>query len=218
MRVVIAGGHGKIALQLARILTRRGDQVHALIRDPGQAADIAATGGVPVIFDIERDTPDDLAAAVAGSEAVVFAAGAGPGSGAARKYAVDLDGSVRLAVAAEQSGARRFVQISSMGAGQSPAAGTDEVWAAYIDAKTRAEQDLTARALDWTILRPGALTDAEGNGQITLGPPPVPRAAVPRADVAATIAAILVADNTIRRTLEMVSGPDPIDAAVAAIE
>ncbi|KQY34843.1 MULTISPECIES: NAD(P)H-binding protein [Nocardia] len=217
MRIVIAGGHGKIALLLAQSLTRRGDHVHALIRDPDQAADIAATGGVPVIYDMERDTPADLAAAVAGADAVVFAAGAGAGSGAARKYTVDLNGSVQLADAAEQTGVARFVQISTMGAGSPPAAGTDEVWAAYIDAKTRAEEDLRTRDLDWTILRPGRLTDTEGNGLITLGPPPIPRDSVPRADVAATLASILVADNTFRHTLELVSGSQPIDSAVAAI-
>ncbi|MBC7304815.1 MAG: SDR family oxidoreductase [Nocardia sp.] len=217
MRIVVAGGHGRIALLLARQLARRGDQVHALIRDPGQAADIAATGGVPVIYDMERDTPADLAAAVAGSDAVVFAAGAGPGSGAARKYTVDLNGSVQLAEAAEATGVRRFVQISTMGAGSPPAPGTDEVWAAYIDAKTRAEADLKSRELAWTILRPGILTDAEGNGLVTLGEPPIPRGEVPRADVAATLASILVADNTFRRTLELVSGSESIETAVAAI-
>ncbi|PKV98091.1 NAD(P)-binding oxidoreductase [Nocardia fluminea] len=217
MRIVIAGGHGKIALLLAQVLSRRGDHVHALIREPGQAADIAAVGGVPVIYDMERDAPADLVAAVAGSDAVVFAAGAGAGSGAARKYTVDFNGSVQLADAAEQTGVARFVQISTMGAGSPPAAGTDEVWAAYIDAKTRAEQDLRARDLEWTILRPGQLTDTEGNGLITLGPPPISRGAVPRADVAATLASILVADNTFRRTLELVSGSVPIDSAVAAI-
>lgn len=218
MRIVVAGGHGRIALLLARQLTRRGDQVHALIRDPGQAADIAATGGVPVIYDMERDTPADLAAAVAGSDAVVFAAGAGPGSGAARKYTVDLNGSVQLAEAAEATGVRRFVQISTMGAGSPPAPGTDEVWAAYIDAKTRAEADLKSRELAWTILRPGILTDAEGNGLVTLGAPPIPRGEVPRADVAATLATILFADNTFRRTLELVSGSESIETAVAAIQ
>ncbi|MGS2810954.1 SDR family oxidoreductase [Nocardia sp. MW-W600-9] len=217
MRIVVAGGHGKIALLLAPLLTRRGDQVHALIRRPDQAADIAATGGVPVIFDMERDTPGDLAAAIAGSDAVVFAAGAGPGSGAERKYTVDLGGSVQLADAAEQTGVRRFVQISTMGAGSPPAPGTDAVWAAYIEAKTRAEDDLRARALDWTILRPGMLTDAAGNGLVTLGPPPISRGPIPRADVAATLASLLVADNTFRHTLELVSGTEPIASAVSAI-
>ncbi|MFB7874193.1 SDR family oxidoreductase [Nocardia sp. NPDC056064] len=217
MRIVIAGGHGKIALLLAQRLTRRGDRVHALIRDPAQAADVAATGGVPVIYDLERDTTDDLAAALDGSDAVVYAAGAGPGSGVERKYTVDLGGSVALADAAERTGVRRFVQISTMGAGQPPAPGTDEVWAAYLDAKTRAEDDLRARTLDWTIVRPGRLTDAEGNGLVTLGPPPIPRADIPRADVATALASILVADNTFRHTLELVSGTQPIDTAVAAI-
>src|SRR5690606_35559514 len=139
------------------------------------------------IYDLERDTTDDLAAALDGSDAVVYAAGAGPGSGVERKYTVDLGGSVALADAAERTGVCRFVQISTMGAGQPPAPGTDEVWAAYLDAKTRAEDDLRARTLDWTIVRPGRLTDAEGNGLVTLGPPPIPRADIPRADVATAL-------------------------------
>lgn len=217
MRIVVAGGHGKIALLLAQLLTRRGDQVHALIRDPGQAADITATGGVPVIYDMERDSTADLTDAITGSDAVVFAAGAGAGSGVDRKYSVDLGGSVQLADAAEAAGVRRFVQISTMGAGAPPAPGRDEVWAAYIDAKTKAEDDLRARPLDWTILRPGMLTDAAGNGLVTLGPPPIARGPVPRADVAATLASILFADNTFRHTLELVAGTEPIAAAVSEI-
>ncbi|MGW5437435.1 NAD(P)H-binding protein [Nocardia asteroides] len=217
MRIVVAGGHGKIALLLAQLLTCRGDQVHALIRDPGQAADITAAGGVPVIYDMERDSTADLTDAITGSDAVVFAAGAGAGSGVDRKYSVDLGGSVQLADAAEAAGVRRFVQISTMGAGAPPAPGRDEVWAAYIDAKTKAEDDLRARPLDWTILRPGMLTDAAGNGLVTLGPPPIERGPVPRADVAATLASILVADNTFRRTLELVAGTEPIAAAVSEI-
>lgn len=217
MRVVIAGGHGKIALLLAQLLTSRGDQVAALIRKPDQADDIIATGAEPILLDLEQATPDDLLAVVNGSDAAVFAAGAGPGSSAARKYSVDRDGSVRLAETAERAGARRFVQISSMGAGQPPATGTDDVWAAYIDAKTQAEEDLRGRDLAWTILRPGRLVDTAGNGLVTLTGPPVPRGDVPRADVAQVIAALLPATHTAGATLELVAGNTPVDRAVAAL-
>ncbi|MFI5776538.1 NAD(P)H-binding protein [Nocardia sp. NPDC051570] len=217
MRIVIAGGHGKIALLLAGLLTRRGDEVYSLIRNPDHAAEVAETGAEPVILDLEKATAEQVAAALAGADAAVFAAGAGPGSSAARKYTVDRDGSIQLAQAAERAGVRRFVQISTMGAGSAPAPGTDEVWAAYIDAKTQAENDLPARPLAWTILRPGRLTDAPPTGHIALTEPPGPAGAIPRADVAATLAAILHADNTIAKTLELIEGTTPIPTAVTAI-
>ncbi|MCM6772140.1 NAD(P)H-binding protein [Nocardia sp. CDC159] len=217
MRIVIAGGHGKIALLLAGLLTRRGDEVHSLIRNPDHAAEVSATGAKPVVLDLEKVSDEQLRAALADADAAVFAAGAGPGSGVARKYTVDRDGSVRLAEAAEGAGVRRFVQISSMGAGQPPAPDRDEVWAAYIDAKTQAEDDLRARGLDWTILRPGRLTDDAPTGRVALVEPPSARGAVPRADVAAVVAAILVADNTIGKTLELVAGEAPIADAIRAL-
>jgi uncharacterized protein YbjT (DUF2867 family) len=148
---------------------------------------------------------------------VVFAAGAGPGSGAPRKDSVDRAASVLMADAAERAGVRRFVQISSMGAGQPPRPGSDEVWAAYITAKTAAEADLRARDLDWTILRPGGLTDALPAGKIRLAPPPVPRGTVPRADVAAVIVALLDNPGTRHQTLELVGGDSPVAAAVRSI-
>ena len=145
---------------------------------------------------------------------MVFAAGAGAGSGAPRKDTVDRAASVLMADAAGRAGVRRFVQVSSMGAGQPPRPGTDEVWAAYIAAKTAAEADLRARDLDWTILRPGGLTDTPATGQIRLAPPPVPAGSVPRADVAAVIAALLDNPGTRHQTLELTSGDSPVAAAV----
>ncbi|MFG1793789.1 SDR family oxidoreductase [Nocardia sp. NPDC049149] len=217
MRTVIAGGHGKIALLLAELLTRRGEQVAALIRNPDHAADVTAAGAEPIVLDLEHAADDALLAVVKGSDAAVFAAGAGPGSGAARKYAVDRDGSVRLAEAAERTGVRRFVQISSIGAGEPPAPGADDVFAAYLDAKTQAETDLRARDLDWTIVRPGGLLDSAGTGRVTLAPPPVARGDIPRADVAAVVAELLPATPSVGATLVLVSGDTPIDAAVAQL-
>ncbi|MFG1999903.1 SDR family oxidoreductase [Spirillospora sp. NPDC048911] len=217
MNVVIAGGHGQIALRLARLLTARGDHVLSLIRNPDHAGDVRETGAGPVECDLERATVDEVADQLTGADAVVFAAGAGPGSGAARKDTVDRAASVLLADAAERAGVRTFVQVSSMGAGQPPRAGTDDVWAAYVKAKGEAEDDLRARDLDWIVLRPGALTNDEGTGKVTLAEPEVGRGAVTRDDVAAVIVALLRASGVERRTLELVNGDTPIEAAVAAL-
>ena len=214
MRVVNAGGHGKIALLLERLLAGRDDQAVGLIRNPAQVADVQKAGAEAVVCDLEAASADDVAALLSGAAAVVFAAGAGPGSGAARKDSVDRGASVLMADAAEQAGVRRFVQVSSMGAGQPPRPGTDEVWAAYITAKTAAEEDLRSRDLDWTILRPGHLTDGPATGRIRLAAPPVPAGAIPRADVAAVIAALIDEPGTRRQTLELTGGDSPIAAAV----
>jgi uncharacterized protein YbjT (DUF2867 family) len=217
MRVVIAGGHGKIALLLERLLAERGDQAVGLIRNPAHVADVQKAGAEAVICDLETASAEDVAMLLSGADAVVFAAGAGAGSGAPRKDSVDRGASVLMADAAERAGVRRFVQVSSMGTGQPPRPGTDEVWAAYITAKTAAEDDLRARDLDWTILRPGRLTDAPPTGRIRLAPPPVPRDTVSRADVAAVIAALLDNPGTRHQTLELVGGDTPVAVAVHSI-
>jgi uncharacterized protein YbjT (DUF2867 family) len=217
MQVVIAGGHGKIALLLERLLAERGDRAVGLIRNPAQVADVQQAGAKAVVCDLEAASAGDVAVLLAGADAVVFAAGAGAGSGAARKDTVDRAASVLMADAAERAGVRRFVQVSAMGAGRPPAPGRGEVWAAYITAKTAAEADLRARDLNWTILRPGGLTDAPGTGTIRLAPPPVPAGTVPRPDVAAVIAALLDNPGTRHRTLELTSGDTPVAAAVRGI-
>ena len=214
MRIVIAGGHGKIALLLEHILAERGDQAIGLVRNPAHVADVHKAGAEAVVCDLEAASADDVAVLLSGADAVVFAAGAGAGSGAPRKDSVDRAASVLMADAAERAGVRRFVQISSMGAGQPPRPGTDEVWAAYITAKTAAEADLRARDLDWTILRPGGLTDDAATGRIRLAPPPVPGGTVPRADVAAVIAALLDNPDTRHQTLELIGGASPVATAV----
>ena len=217
MRVVIAGGHGKIALLLERLLPGRGDQAVGLIRNPAQVGEVHQAGAEAVVCDLESAAADDVAVLLSGADAVVFAAGAGAGSGAPRKDTVDRAASVLMADAAERAGVRRFVQVSSMGAGQPPRPGTGEVWAAYIAAKTAAEDDLRSRDLDWTIVRPGGLTDAPPTGRIRLAAPPVPRGTVPRADVAAVIAALLDDPGTGHHTLELTSGDSPVAVAVRGI-
>jgi uncharacterized protein YbjT (DUF2867 family) len=217
MRIVIAGGHGKIALLLERLLAERGDQAVGLIRNPAHVADVQKAGAEAVVCDLEAASADDVAVLLSGADAVVFAAGAGAGSGTPRKDSVDRAASVLMAGAAERAGVGRFVQISSMGAGQPPSPGADEVWAAYITAKTAAEADLRARDLDWTIVRPGGLTDAPATGRIRLAAPPVPRGTIPRADVAAVIAALLGDTGTGHQTLELTGGDSPVAAAVRSI-
>lgn len=213
MRIAIIGGHGQIALQLSRILSERGHTVRGVVRNPAHGADIEAAGGEPLVLDLERSDAETLATALAGTDAVVFAAGAGPGSGPDRKYTVDRDGSILLADAAVRAGIGRFLQISTMGAGKPPAGG-DESWIAYIDAKTQAEDDLRGRDLAWTILRPGRLTDEPPTGQVLLADS-VPAGSIPRADVAAVLAELLITGAAPQRTLELISGTTGIDKAVA---
>ena len=217
MRVVIAGGHGKIALLLERFLVERGDQAVGLIRNPAHAADVRKAGAEAVLCDLEAAVAEDVAVLLSGADTVVFAAGAGAGSGAPRKDSVDRAAAVLMADAAERAGVRRFVQISSMGAGSPPRPGTGEVWAAYITAKTAAETDLRTRDLDWTILRPGGLTDAPPSGRVRLAAPPLPAGTIPRADVAAVIAALLDEPGTRHQTLELTGGDSPVAAAVHSI-
>ncbi|WP_282944639.1 SDR family oxidoreductase [Cellulomonas endometrii] len=215
MRIAIAGGHGQIARRLSRLLAERGDTPLAIVRNPAHVADVEADGATAVLLDLEDTDADTLAAQLAGADAVVFAAGAGPGSGADRKDTVDRGAAALLADAAERAGVRRYVLVSSVGAGAEPPAGTDEVFAAYLRAKTAAEEDLRGRDLGWTILRPGGLTDDAGTGHVRLGPE-IPRGTVPRDDVAAVLLALLDEPRTAGLTLELSEGAVPVPAAIAA--
>lgn len=217
MRIVIAGGHGQIALRLERLLAARGDEVAGVIRRPEQAGDLLAAGAEPVVCDLESASVADVARHLEGADAAVFAAGAGPGSGAARKDTVDRGAASLFADAAEAAGVRRFVVVSSMGADREPPEGTDPVFAAYLRAKGAADADVRARAgLDWTVLRPGRLTDDAGTGLVTLAEA-TGRAEVTRDDVAATLLALLDTPATAGRTLELINGGTPVDEAVRAV-
>jgi uncharacterized protein YbjT (DUF2867 family) len=212
MNIVIAGGHGQIARQLGRLLADRGDRVRGLIRNPDQAGDLEAIGVEPVVFDLERD--DGLATAIEGADVAVFAAGAGPGSGAARKETMDRDGAIKLIEACKADGVGRYLIVSSMGA--KPGVTGDEVFEVYLRAKFEADEAVRASGLDYTVVRPGGLTDDPGTGRIALAPD-LARGSVARADVAATFAAMLEAPNTIAKTLDLVGGDTPIADAVAAV-
>jgi uncharacterized protein YbjT (DUF2867 family) len=210
--IVIAGGHGKIALRLARLLSARGDTVRSLIRNPGHAAGVHAAGAEPVLADMEA--LDDLAEFVEGADAVVFAAGAGPGSGPERKRTVDLGAAVKLLDAATATGARRYLMVSSIGAGD-PASGGGAM-NPYLEAKAEADAALSASDLDWTIVRPGALTDEPGTGLVWVGEDER-RAAVTRDDVAAVLAACLHEPRTVRKTFVLLQGETPIAEALASL-
>jgi uncharacterized protein YbjT (DUF2867 family) len=217
VRVVIAGGHGQIALRLEQLLAGRGDEVVGIIRKPEQADDLRAAGAEPVVCDLESASVEEVARHLESADAAVFAAGAGPGSGIARKETVDHAAAVLFADAAEAAGVRRYLVISSMGADREPLEGTDPVFAAYLRAKAAADADIRARdGLDWTILLPGSLTNDPGTGRVTLAES-TGRGEVPRDDVAAVLAALLTEPGTARRTRELISGDTPIPEAVKAV-
>ncbi|MFG3252107.1 NAD(P)H-binding protein [Streptomyces sp. NPDC048172] len=220
MRTVIAGGHGQIALRLERLLAGRGDGAAGIIRRPEQAGDLLAAGAEPVVCDLESASVDEVARHLEGADAAVFAAGAGPGSGVARKETVDRDAAVLLADAAERAGVRRFLIVSSMGANaglEGTPDGMDPVFASYLRAKGAADDAVRARAgLDWTVLRPGRLTDDHGTGLVRLAER-TGRADVTRDDVAAVLVALLDEPRTAGLTLELVGGETPIPQAVAAV-
>jgi uncharacterized protein YbjT (DUF2867 family) len=209
--IVIAGGHGQIALRLARLLSARGDAVRSLIRNPGHAAGVHATGAEPVLADMEE--LDDLAEFVEGADAVVFAAGAGPGSGPERKRTVDLGGAVKLLDAARATGARRYLMVSAMGAGD-PSSGTGPM-RPYLEAKAEADAALSASDLDWTIVRPGGLADDPGTGLVRVGS--LESGWVTRDDVAAVLAACLDETRTVRKTFDLLQGETPIAEALASL-
>jgi uncharacterized protein YbjT (DUF2867 family) len=219
VRVTIAGGHGKIALLTAQLLTNRGDEVLALVRNPDHTDDVRAAGATPVVADLEQLDAAALAGQIGGSDALIFAAGAGPNSGISRKDTVDRGAAVLTAAAAEQAGIRRYLQVSSIGVdsvrdGATPQ-GVGEVFVAYLRAKLAAEEDLRQRDLDWTILRPGRLTDDPATGSVQLSPD-APRGEVPRADVAAVLVALLDEPRAAGAVLQLTSGSTPIEKAVAA--
>jgi uncharacterized protein YbjT (DUF2867 family) len=213
MRVAIAGGHGKIAMRLARVLSERGDEAVSLIRNPDHKAEVEATGARAVVCDLEQASEEEVAAAVEGADAVVFAAGAGPGSGPERKWTMDHGGAVKLIAAAKKAGSDRYVIVSSMGA--DPDASGDDTFAVYLRAKGQADADLRGSGLDYTVIRPGGLTDDPGTGRVALTENG-DRGEIPRDDVAAVLAAVLHAPNTIGKTFDLITGDVPIEEAVEA--
>ncbi|MFJ7305506.1 SDR family oxidoreductase [Streptomyces sp. NPDC099088] len=215
MRIVIAGGHGQIALRLERLLSARGDEVVGLIRHAEQSDDLRETGAEPALCDLESASAEDVAAHLRGADAAVFAAGAGPGSGVDRKETVDKGAAILFADAAELAGVRRHVVVSSMGADADHPG--DEIFDAYLRAKGEADAYIRGRkGLDWTILRPGSLIDDAGTGLVRLEAS-TGRGMIPRDDVAAILAELVDTSATAGLTLEAIGGSTPISVAVKSV-
>jgi uncharacterized protein YbjT (DUF2867 family) len=224
MRIVIAGGHGKIALILERMLAEQGHEAVGIVRNPDHAADLEAVGAEALVLDLERSDVSTVAESLAGADAVVFAAGAGPGSGPARKLTLDRDGAILLADAAAQAGVRRYVLVSAIATDdfdrEKAAAGADaseeDTYQVYLRAKSEADAAVRERDLDWTIVRPGGLTDEPGTGRVRLAPS-TGRGSIPREDVAAIIATALAEGVAVRQQFEAISGEDSISDALATL-
>jgi nucleoside-diphosphate-sugar epimerase len=212
MEVLIAGGHGQVARRFIRRLAADGHTARGLIRNPEHAADLEADGGVAVLCDLERD---DVRPHVGGADAIVFAAGAGPGSGAERKRTVDLGAAVKCVEAAEALGVARFVIVSSIGA-QDPDAGP-EAMRPYLRAKADADARVAESTLDWTIVRPGGLQNGPGSGRVSVSTALGGSGVVPRDDVALVLAETLQAPNTIGLTFELFAGDVPAQEAVRSL-
>jgi uncharacterized protein YbjT (DUF2867 family) len=208
MDVVVAGGHGQIGLRLLALLAERGHRARGLIRNPGHAAELSEIGAEAVVCDMEQ--LDDLSECCAGADAVVFAAGAGPGSGPERKRTVDYGAAVKLM----EAGVSRYVMVSAISAGR-PGEWSEQM-RPYYEAKARADERLMESGLDYTIVRPGGLTDDPGTGRVAIGTE-LDRGDIPRDDVAAVLLAVLETPGTVGKTFELVSGDTPVDEAIRSL-
>ncbi len=208
MNITIAGGHGQIAMHLHPILKSRGHQVRGLIRNPEHAEELKSAGAEPVICDLEAK--DDISSDVGSADAVVFAAGAGPGSGAERKWTMDRDGALKLIDACRKNGIKRYVMISAMKV-EEPRG--NEVFQVYLKAKAEADARLRESSLNYTIVRPGKLTDDPGNGLVSISTD-LPSGEIPREDVAAVVAEVLEMPDTIGHQFDLTSGNTPIRQAL----
>ncbi len=216
MKVLVAGAHGKTARSLVRMLVEGGHEVRGLVRKEEQLPDVEADGAEPVLCDLESETVEGgVGEAVEGCDAIVFAAGAGPGSGSARKETMDFGGAAKLVDAAEKRGVRRYLMLSSMGAGD-PEAGS-EAMRPYLLAKARADERLRASGLDYTIVRPGRLTDEGETGRVEAAEHLGRRGEIPREDVARTLATALESPNASHKTFELLSGETPVEEALARL-
>lgn len=215
MRIAIAGGHGTIAQHTLKTLADAGHQAVGIIRNPDHAADLLVLGAIPVVIDLESTSVETLAKDLAGIDAVVFAAGAGPNSGAERKLTVDRDEAILLADAALAAGIRRYVCVSAINT-DSFDPDSDDVFQIYLRAKSEADAAIRSRDLDWTIIRPGGLTNEPGTGNVTVAAS-TGRGEIPREDVAAVIVECLLSNAAVRGQFEVISGGTPIPDALAAV-
>lgn len=215
MRVVVAGGHGQIAMQLEGLLSRRGDEAVGIVRNADHVPDLQQAGAQASVLDLEGASVEDVVGVIDGADAVVFAAGAGPGSGAERKHTVDRDAAVLLADAALAAGVRRYVMVSAIRVDEADP-GSDDVFQVYLRAKAAADAYLRDQDLDWTIVRPGRLTDDPGTGLVRVGPD-VEYGEVPRADVAAVLLGVLDDPATTGKQFNLVAGDTPVAEALTQV-
>jgi uncharacterized protein YbjT (DUF2867 family) len=215
MRVVIAGGHGKVAQHLERLLSERGDEAVGVVRNPDHVADLERIGARAEVIDLERADVDEVVPVLRGADAVVFAAGAGPGSGAARKHTVDRGAAVLLADAALAAGVRRYVMVSALRVDEADP-DSDDVFQVYLRAKAEADAYLREQDLDWTVVRPGSLTDEPPTGRVRVGTD-VEYGEIPRADVAAVLLGVLDDPATAGKQFDLVGGETPVAAALTGL-
>lgn len=216
MRVVIAGGHGQIALRLTKLLAADGHEVVGLVRNPDHEADVAAVGGTVAVLDLEQAAVEAVVEVLTGADVAIFSAGAGPGSGNDRKDTVDRGAAGLLADAAERAGVRRHIQVSSMGADRADELDPEDTFTIYLKAKKAAEDDLRGRDLDWTVLRPGSLTNDPGTGLVLLADK-TGRGRITRDDVALVLAGLCDTPASIGRTLELIAGETPVAEALTSL-
>jgi uncharacterized protein YbjT (DUF2867 family) len=215
MRVVVAGGHGQIAMHLERLLAERGDEAVGIVRNPDHVTDLQQAGAQAVVLDLEQASVEAVVGAVDGADAVVFAAGAGPGSGAERKHTVDRDAAVLLADAALSAGVRRYVMVSAIRVDEADPE-SDDVFQVYLRAKAAADAYVRDQDLDWTVVRPGRLTDDPGTGLVQVGPD-VEYGEVPRADVATVLLGVLDDPATAGKQFNLVAGDTPVAEALTQV-
>lgn len=215
MRIVIVGGHGQIARQLGRLTAEHGHEVVGLIRTPEQGPDLEADGVQWQLLDLEDTSLEEMTERVTGADAVVFAAGGGGDGNVERKETVDKNGAILLADAAVAAGVRRYVMVSAMGT-EDADPDSDEVFQVYLRAKQAADDYVRSQdALDWTVVKPGRLTDDVPTGRVSVGT--LDPGSVTRGDVAHVIAEVLESDNTIGDTFDLVAGDDSIREAVGRL-
>ena len=213
MNITIVGGHGQIAMLLYPILKERGHDIRGLIRNENQKSDLRDAGVVPVLCDVEEQ--EDISETVGDADLVLFAAGAGPGSGAERKWTVDRDGAIKLMEAAKKKGIQRYIMISAMGA-EEPITHENEVFATYLKAKAAADDALRKSGLDYTIVKPGRLTNDEGTGKVEVGSN-VGHKEIPRQDVAHVLASAIEMPELNNSEFEVIGGQQPIDKALKTL-
>jgi uncharacterized protein YbjT (DUF2867 family) len=216
MKVVVAGASGNTAKRLLRRLAERGHETRGLVRKEEQLRQIQDLGAEPWLLDLEDAGPDEVERAVEGCDAVVFAAGAGPGSGPERKQTMDYGGAVKLIEAARSRGVERYLMLSTMNADNPEAMG--EKMRPYLEAKAAADEHLRQSGLEYTIIRPGSLTDDAGTGLIRASRHIGGRGEITREDVAEAFAVALQEPATSRETVDILAGDTPVAEALRSFE